>query len=182
MKAHILFLATISFCAATHALAVEGDKESHQLALSLRGTEANDALQGEIIGEGSITEHLTGRVGLSFFLSEDTGLHGGIEGGLRGELPGRIAPFIGAGMFLGSWTDYELADSDGIDNDDDNIVDEPGEEAEFTDYLSAVYPELGIHIWLTESVRISASTRYYITTKGRDSDRRMTGIGLAFRF
>jgi len=182
MKAHIQFFAVILFCVATQALAVESDEESHQLAISLRASEAGDALQGEIMGEGSITEHLTGRVGLAFFFGLDTGLFGGIEGGLRGELPGRVAPFAGAGLFLGSWTDDELADSDGIDNDEDNVTDEPGEEKEVTDYLSAVYPELGIHFWLTESMRITASTRYYITSKGRDNDRRMTGLGLAVRF
>ncbi len=182
MKAHSLLLAIISSCVVTPVPAEGGGEESHQLAISLRGSEANDALQGEIMGEGAITEHLTARGGLSFFLSEDTGLHGGIEGGLRGELPGRVAPFAGAGLFLGSWTDDELADSDGIDNDNDNVIDEPGEEKEVADYLSAVYPELGIHLWLMESVRVTVSTRYYITSKGRDSDRRMTGLGLAVRF
>ena len=182
MKGHILLFAIISCCVVTQVPAADGGEESHQVGISLRGSEANDALQGEIMGEGAISEHLTARGGLSFFLSEDTGLHGGIEGGLRSELPGRITPFVGAGLFFGSWTTDELADSDGIDNDENNVVDEPGEEKEVADYLSAVYPELGIHFWLMESLRVTISTRYYITSKGRDSDRRMTGLGLAVRF
>lgn len=182
MKFHTLIFVIVSCSVVTQVLAADGDEAPHQLAISWRSSEAHDALQGEIMGEGAITEHLTARGGLSFFLSEGTGLHGGIEGGLRGELPGRIAPFLGAGLFLGSWSDDVLADSDGIDNDNDNLIDEPGEEKEVTDYLSAVYPELGVHFWLTESVRVTASTRYYITSKGRGNDRKMTGIGLAVRF
>ena len=76
-----------------------------QLATNLRGSEQHDALQGEIMGEGSVGEHLTARIGVSFFLSDATGLHGGLEGGLRGGLPGRVSPFVGMGMFLGTWSD-----------------------------------------------------------------------------
>lgn len=153
-----------------------------QFSASLRGSDVNDALQGELMAEGAINEAMTGRVGVSFFISEDTGIYGGIEGGIRSEMKSRIAPFVGAGLMLGSWTEYELAESDGIDNDGDGSVDEAGEEEEVTDYLGAIYPEIGLHLWLTESLRITASTRYYITSKGRGSDRRLSGIGLALRF
>lgn len=181
MKAQLILI-ILSCCMAVHAKADDVNEKTEQVTISLHRSDEFDALQGEVMGEGPITEYLTGRAGLSFFLSDDTGLHGGIEGGVRGELPGLVSPFVGAGMFLGRWTDDELADSDGIDNDGDGIVDEVGEEEELVDYLAAVYPELGIHLWLTKSIRVTFSTRYYVTSKGRGSDRKMSGLGLAVRF
>lgn len=152
------------------------------LNLSLRSSAENDALQGEIMAEGGLSRIVSGRFGFSFFLSEKTGLHGGIEGGVRMNTPGKVSPFVGTGMFLGSWTTDKRAEDDGIDNDKDNLVDEFGEMREETDFLLAIYPEAGLHLWLARSVRLTASYRYYITTHGRNSDRGLYGLGMGFAF
>ena len=173
----LIFLSFATFCVNQSVFADEGD-DPLQAAVSLRRSEPFDALQGELMVEGGQT--ITWRAGLSFFASTETDLHGGIELGLRTRTPSRISPFVGAGLFSGSWTTYEPAESDGIDNDNDSSIDELGEEEEVVDSLWAVYPEVGLHIWLTDSVRITGTYRYYITTDGRESDRALYGIGLGF--
>ncbi len=133
------------------------------------------------MAEIDINHYLSGRVGFAFFLSDQTGIHGGLEGGVRANAPGVLSPYIGSGLFLGSWTSSELADNDGIDNDNDNMVDEYGEEEEVRDDLVAIYPELGVNLWLADTVRISAGYRYYVTSRGRDSDRSLYGFGIGIK-
>ena len=104
---------------------------------------------------------------------------GGINLGVRAQSPTRVAPFVGAGVFAGASSYYELADSDGVDNDDDFFIDEPGEERETNDYFAAVYPEVGVHAWLTSNWRATASASYLVTTEGRDHDFWYVGVYLA---
>ncbi len=160
----------------------ETEASSVTLSTSLRGSEMHDALHGDLMAERSFTDYLSGRVGFAFFLSDQTGIHGGLEAGVRANAPGIVSPFIGSGLFIGSWTSSELADNDGIDNDDDNMVDEYGEEEEVRDDLLALYPELGVNLWLADTVRISGSYRYYVTSRGRDSDSSLYGFGLGIKF
>ena len=85
-------------------------------------------------------------------------------------LPGRVSPFVGVGAFTGiNWFD-KPAENDGIDNDDDLFVDEPGEKQENMDAFLAVYPEVGAHLWVNGTWRLSGSARYYVNTEGRDAD------------
>ena len=152
------------------------------LSLSLRSSEMSDALHGEVMVEAPITDSISGRLGFAFFSSEQTELHGGLELGLRANFGATISPFIGAGLFLGQWTETIEANNDGIDNDDDYLIDEGDEEVEEVDYLVAAYPEAGVHLWIANRLRLTGSWRYYMTSKGRDSDRRMVGFGLGFAF
>ena len=152
------------------------------ISISLRSSELDDALHGEAMVEIPINETLSGRFGVAFFHSEQTDLHGGLELGLRANFGATISPFIGAGVFLGSWSETVAADSDGIDNDNDYLIDEWDEEVEEVDTLLAAYPEVGVHLWLGERLRLTGSARYYVTTAGRDSDRRMVGFGIGFAF
>jgi hypothetical protein len=48
--------------------------------------------------------------------------------------------------------------------------------------LMALYPEGGVHLWFSDSVRLTGSLRYYITSRGRDGDRLMYVISVAFRY
>ena len=173
-------VATLMLSAQLHAEDETG--VSGAFSMSLRNSEMYDAIHGELMLEGDLAKQMTARVGLAFMVSEDTGIHGGLELGLRSRLPWRVAPFVGAGLFMGRWTDYEPADYDGIDNDGDLSVDEVGEEEEQRDYLFAIYPEAGVHLWLNESVRLTGSWRHYVTSKGPDGSRSLYGVGLAFSF
>ena len=114
-----------------------------------------------------------------------TGAHDwflGPEVGVRLQTPSRVAPFVGVGGFLGLNRFYEDADNDGIDNDDDGAVDEFGEETDEYKAIVAVYPEVGLHAWLTGSTRLTASGRYYVTEEGRDDDFWYFGLSLSWLF
>jgi hypothetical protein len=102
----------------------------------------------------------------------------GLDGGMRLQTPTRVAPFIGFGGFGGSG-EREVAAIDGRDNDDDIFVDEPGETKTELRALFAVYPEVGVHAWLTPRCRLSGFGRYYVTTDGRASDFWYVGLGIS---
>ncbi|MFP6765656.1 MAG: hypothetical protein VB858_18650 [Planctomycetaceae bacterium] len=104
----------------------------------------------------------------------------GPEAGVRIQTPTRVAPFVGAGGFLGINRFYENADRDGIDNDDNGFVDEPGEQEKSYKTFAAVYPEAGIHAWLNGTTRLTASGRYYVTEEGRDDDFWYAGVSLSW--
>lgn len=114
-----------------------------------------------------------------------TGAHDwfiGPEVGVRVQTPTRIAPFAGVGGFLGINRFYEDADRDGVDNDDDGVTDEFGEQDEDYKAFTAVYPEVGIHAWLTGTTRLTASARYYVTEEGRDDDFWFVGFSVSRMF
>ena len=98
---------------------------------------------------------------------------------MRIQTPTRVAPFAGIGSFLGINRFYEKAENDRVDNDDDGVVDESGEKEENYKAFSAVYPEVGIHAWLTESTRLTASARYYVTEEGRADDFWFVGFSVS---
>ena len=106
----------------------------------------------------------------------------GPEVGLRVQPPTRIAPFAGVGGFLGINRFYENADLDGVDNDDDGFADEFGEQGKNYKAFTAVYPEFGVHAWLTGKTRLTASARYYITEEGRDDDFWFVGFSISRLF
>jgi hypothetical protein len=57
---------------------------------------------------------------------------------------------------------------DGIDNDDDGTIDEFSEkEWDFDNWLVSIYPEIGVHVWLDGSWRLTAYGRYLFTTERR---------------
>lgn len=106
----------------------------------------------------------------------------GPEVGLRVQSPTRVAPFAGVGGFLGINRFYENADGDGVDNDDDGFTDEFGEQDKNYKAFTAVYPEVGVHAWLTGKTRLTASARYYVTEEGRDDDFWFVGFSISRLF
>jgi hypothetical protein len=111
-------------------------------------------------------------------------LFGGADVGLRVQPPTRLAPFVGIGAMGGisafKERDDEIVDDDYNDNDDDGIVDEPGETTHEREALAAVYPEIGVHFWLNGLTRLTASGRYLVTSDGRENDFWYYGLTLAF--
>lgn len=109
-------------------------------------------------------------------LSDSNQGFGGVDIGARVQAPTRLAPFVGVGMFNGFSRGEIDADSDGVDNDDDNAIDERGEKDSTVDgYIVAIYPEFGAHFWLNGSGRITMYTRYFVTTEGRAQDQWLVG-------
>jgi len=96
--------------------------------------------------------------------------------------PTRVAPFVGFGGFLGGSKQTFDASHDGVDNNGDGVTDELGETDSTMRFMSAVYPEAGVHVWLTGSTRLTASASYWLTTEGRDHDFLFYGVGLTFGF
>jgi hypothetical protein len=108
-------------------------------------------------------------------------IFGGVNAGVRLQVPSRVAPFVGVGGFVGYSRERTDASDDLIDNDDDGSIDELGEEKTRSDGgFVSIYPEVGVHVWLNSSTRLTASAAYNITTEGRDHDFWFIGIGLSF--
>ncbi|MBP89422.1 MAG: hypothetical protein CMJ64_22375 [Planctomycetaceae bacterium] len=91
------------------------------------------------------------------------------------QTPTRLAPFVGVGA-LAAGGERDVSD-DGLDNDNNLLVDEPNED--LSEYFASVYPEVGVHYWLTPRVRLTAGAAYQVTSTGRDDDQWTFGIGLS---
>ncbi len=154
------------------------------LYLDLGGRSDPSAVVGEIGVAGYPSKNLSLRASLSFLAYENNDdILLGVNIGTRYNFGETFSPFIGLGMFGGSSSEDIPAEDDNIDNDDDGSVDEDGEvETEITDVMASIYPELGFHLWATDAIRMTFSTKYHITTKGRESDFQMYSLGFAFLF
>lgn len=129
--------------------------------------------------ESYVMSGMTTRASLTLMANGED-LFTGADGGLRLQTPSRLAPFVGLGVFAGAARETVPARDDFIDNDEDGAIDEFDEEDErFTGALAAVYPELGLHFWWNSNTRLTAYSRYMITTDGRESDDWLSGIGIA---
>ena len=124
--------------------------------------------------------HIETRGGLAGFVFEDnTGLPSilGLSGSVRLQTPSRLAPFVGLGGSIG-WAGKEVADHDGIDNDDDTFIDESGEQA--NDYDIVAFPEAGVHYWVTPQFRLTASASYPLGADYAPKDFLMYGVSLSY--
>lgn len=104
----------------------------------------------------------------------------GIDLGARVQAPSRLAPFAGVGTFIGGNGRQVGARDDFIDNDDDGAIDERGETKTRGEFMASVYPELGVHYWLTSDLRMTGSAQYHVTTDGRDSDFWFIGVSFSW--
>ncbi len=159
MKTHAVTSALITLCISQQALADSFDDRSRGIgSISYHSSSDNDISQFNITGEEEGSGSSAVRAGLSYYKSEDGFKYFGLDLGVRSNLAWRVSPFVGAGTFIELFSD-----------DLDNLLS-----------LYTIYPEAGIHLWLTESVRLTASSRYHISSWGRDSDRQLNGVELTF--
>ena len=140
-------------------------------------------LAGEI-GLECIDETLSARGGLFRLSSEnlDDNYFIGCNLGTRFSLmKGAISPFVGVGVSTGYSEEKVSANEDGIDNDSDGFIDEKGEKEEKVDKIIATcYPEIGTYLWTSESVKLTLSVRYQVTTEGREQDFWMYTMAVFF--
>lgn len=138
--------------------------------------EADEPFVGAELGvESYATSWLTGRAALATYIGDEEG-YLGLDVGMRFQTPTRVAPFVGIGVFQGLSRQVELADWDGLDNDDDGLTDERGEKKSgIDDWLGAVYPEVGAHFWLNNNWRLTTYGRYFVTSEGRAHDDWLVG-------
>jgi hypothetical protein len=87
----------------------------------------------------------------------------GFHGAARLESPTRVAPYLGLGVFSGWDLDETIEEYDVL---------RPGRG-----YFAAVYPEAGLHVWITKNLRVSGGAAYYVTTEGRDADFALLSVG-----
>lgn len=167
MKAVVL-LSTLALAACAR-FAPARDPSAVSLGLTL--SETLDAWHGEAFAEQALdaTHWATGGMGLSLFMPDTSRLYGGLDVRLRVNVPARISPYAGVGLFLGSWP-YPLWD-------DDEDRPHPSERIE-REYLLATYPEIGLHLWLSDQLRVSAHARYYYSTLGREGDGAFYGFAV----
>jgi hypothetical protein len=107
------------------------------------------------------TSGLSLRAGLTFYANE-ADVYKGLTFSVRKKIKGPVQPFVGLGVFGGEgfFDHSKLANHDGIDNDNDGVIDEPG-EMETTKSLSVyAYPELGF-IVEHEGFGFTMSARQY---------------------
>ena len=112
---------------------------------------------------------LTGRAALGIYGNEGEG-YGGLDLGLRVQSPTRVAPFVGVGLFNGGSKGVEegtFIDEDGFVTDERSTLD---------GWITAVYPEIGLHAWINGNWRVSGFGRYFVTTHGRDDDHWLVGF------
>ena len=137
---------------------------------------------GELGVFGYSQPWLSGHLSLAALAADDRWT-AGVDFGTRAEIPARISPIDGLGVYTGYREQQVDAHNDGLDNDDDDRIDEWGEQkSEIEDAMAAVYPEVGLHAWLTSQWRITGSARYYITTNGRQHDAWVFGVSLGCLF
>jgi hypothetical protein len=133
---------------------------------------------GELGFERYPSNSFSHRLSCTTYLGNDDGF-AGFDLGARLQTPSRVAPFAGLGGFIGLSPTWTPAETDGIDNDDNGWVDEPGE----TDFgidglLGIVYPEVGAHLWINGCWRVTTYARYLFTTEGRAQDDWLAGAQL----
>ncbi|MEE9524247.1 MAG: hypothetical protein V3V59_05780 [Thermodesulfovibrionales bacterium] len=177
----ILLFSQIVHAQSDAAEADDGALRNTGLYLDLGGRSDPDAIVGEIGAMVYPSENLSVRASLSFLAYENNDhILVGVNAGTRYNFGEKLSPFVGIGLFGGSSSEDIPAENDNIDNDNDGSVDEDGEiRTETTDMMASIYPELGFHVWATDKVRVTLSIKYHITTKGRNSDFQMYGLGVA---
>ena len=112
--------------------------------------------------------------------TEEQDFFGGVNIGARVQTSSRLAPFVGTGVFCGYSKVIVDATTDGVDNDNDAIIDEFGEtEKDINNVLLAVYPEVGLHWWVDSRWRVTGSAGYYVTTEGREHDFWLYSFGIS---
>jgi hypothetical protein len=135
------------------------------------------AMEGGVFGFPSAWSEV--RLGLAGLAHDgDNELSAGLIAGARVQLPTRLAPYAGAQIYAGL-SDTLDAEGDGVDNDDDFFIDEPGEEIG-SDLILAVAPELGVHYWLTSQWRLSGGVDYRLTSDVAAEEGLYYGISLAW--
>ncbi len=174
----VILAGIVSFWLTLQAHASDKYYRKQGVSIDLGGRTDPLAIGGEISILGEIYDRVSFKAGLSFLGLENDNLFGGYTMGIQYRTGHRLSPFIGLGAFYGYSERKDDAEDDNIDNDNDGFVDESGEEKEvIDDTIASLYPEIGMHFWVTDKTRLTMSSKYQITTKGRDHDFWMFSLG-----
>lgn len=102
------------------------------------------------------------RVGASYFRDEKFA-YTGVTGSLRMQFGEILSPFAGLGMLLGMASHEVDASNDGLDNNHNGQIDEPGETYVKSDFSAVLYPEVGVALY-TRTIGLTLSARRYYSS------------------
>jgi hypothetical protein len=105
---------------------------------------------------------------------------GGVSVGLRTALAVPLSPYVGLGVYVGENEKEVPASHDKIDNDNNGLIDEPGEMRADNLLMTAIYPEVGWRLKLGETFSLRMMGRYMVSSFGRQHDDWYYGLSLAF--
>ena len=156
-----------------------GGEDSLCLDISTRSDPA--VVGAEIAVARAYSDYLSVRIGFELLSAETPRyLVGGATAGAHLTLPWRLAPFVGVGGFVG-WWDAQVPEANLVDDDSRGRVAATGDtQPIILDGVIVLYPEVGLHLWLTDSLRLTLSSRYHVTTAGRAHDAWLANVGLSF--
>ena len=103
------------------------------------------------------------RVGLSYF-ADSKSIYEGLTGAVRLQYGERLTPFVGLGALVGSVSRTMDASTDGVDNNQNGVIDEWGEQVTQSQVSGYLYPEVGMH-WYAEDFGLTLSARRYYGTR-----------------
>jgi hypothetical protein len=119
-----------------------------------------DAIAGmDVAYSNCLSEFSNFRFGLSYF-SDDGVAYEGFTASFRLQHGDTIVPFFGIGALVGFSEDSVPATNDGIDNNGDGFIDEPGETVTQREGNAFFYPEAGIAFYVN-GIGASLSARQY---------------------
>lgn len=98
-------------------------------------------------------------LGASYYADRDFA-YKGVTASLRLQHGEVFAPFVGLGVLVGSAERETDGTHDGVDNNGDGLVDEPGERRRLMAFSAYAYPEAGLSLW-TERGGVTVSARRF---------------------
>ncbi len=102
------------------------------------------------------------RMGASYFADERFE-YKGVTSSVRLQYGETLSPFVGLGVLVGIASHEVDAAKDGLDNNRNGQIDEPGEKSLKADFSAVLYPEIGI-AWYTRVIGITLSARRYYSS------------------
>jgi hypothetical protein len=115
---------------------------------------------GDLATTGCPSAYTQYRVGLSYFL-DDQNAYKGVTASIRLKANTVIAPFIGVGGLVGFGESTTDAGDDGVDNNQNGIVDEFNEISEDISGHAFIYPEAGLTLLFSPSFGLTIAARQY---------------------
>lgn len=150
----LALIASIALCGYVHA-----DPCKPYTSVDFWAEEEDIIVGLDVAFSNCLSEFSNLRLGLSYFAHEDF-VYEGITGSFRLQHGNTVSPFIGIGTLVGIAEKSVPATDDGIDNNGDGFIDEPGETVTQRKGNAFLYPEAGVAVYIN-GIGASLSARRY---------------------
>lgn len=155
LPAICLFLFYISFCAHASANLCERKTTAEFWAekdVKIAGIDVTYTLCPNLLSET--------RIGVTYY-ADDEFLYQGVTSSARLKFGDVISPYMGLGFLAGSAEKTVDASADGIDNNNDRVIDESGEKITIQQLSGFMYPEVGVAFHAGRLGITFSARRYY---------------------